>query len=217
MTLARFVRKNALRNKRRSLLTVLSIAFPLLLLSFLMSVWRVFYIDQGAARSAQRLFVRHKIFLASFIPIHYADKIRTVPGVLHVVPMNWFGGIYKDRKPENFFSQFGTYPDEFFETFTELSIPADQEQSWKHDRAGSVADIKLAKKYGWKIGDRIVVQGDAYPVKLELTLRGLFTSELPNDSLYFNWKYVEEGLSWAKGPFRPVGFTRTCQRRLCGH
>lgn len=199
MTLARFVGRNALRNKRRSLLTILSVAFPLLLLSFLMSVWRVFYIDQGAARAAQRLFVRHKIFLASFIPIHYADKIRTVPGVVHVIPLNWFGGIYKDRRPENFFGQFGTYPDEFFETFTELSIAGDQKESWKRDPAGAVADIKLARKHGWKIGDRIVIQGDPYPVKLELTLRGLFTSALPNDSLYFNWKYVEEGLSWVKG------------------
>ena len=199
MTLARLVSKNALRNKRRSLLTILSVAFPLLLLSFLMSIWRVFYIDQGTATSAQRLFVRHKIFLANFIPIHYADKIRSVPGVVHVIPLNWFAGIYKDRKPENFFSRFGTYPDEFFETFTELSISADQKEAWKRDPGGAVADIKLARKYGWKIGDRIVIQGDAYPVTLELTLRGIFTSELPNDSLYFNWKYVEEGLSWAKG------------------
>jgi putative ABC transport system permease protein len=56
----------------------------------------------------------------------------------------------------------------------------------------------LAQKYGWKIGDRIVLQGDIYPIRLELTLRGLFTSKVSNNSLYFNWKYVEEGVSFAK-------------------
>ena len=199
MTLVRFVRKNAFRNKRRSILTVLSMAFSLLLLSFLMCVWRAFYIDQGSKESAQRLIVRHKVSLANFIPGYYREKIRTIPGVVHVVPVNWFQGIYKDQKPENFFARFGTDPEEFFATYKELSIPSDQEEAWKKDRAGAVADAVLAKKYGWKTGDRIVIQGDIYPIKLELTLRGIFTSSLPNNSLYFNWKYVEEGVAFAKG------------------
>jgi putative ABC transport system permease protein len=198
MTLNRFVRKNAFRNKRRSILTVLSIAFSLLLLSFLMSVWRAFYMDQGSAESAQRLVTRHKVSLANFLPGYYRAKIRAIPGVEHVVPLAWFQGIYKDQKPENFFARFGTDPDEFFDTFKELSIPADQLEAWKKDRAGAVADVALAKKYGWKIGDRIVIQGDIYPIRLELTLRGLFTSTEPNNALYFNWKYVEEGVAFAK-------------------
>jgi putative ABC transport system permease protein len=198
MTLSRFVRKNAFRNKRRSILTVLSVAFSLLLLSFLMSVWRAFYMDQGSAESAQRLITRHKVSLANFLPGYYRQKIRAIPGVVHVVPMAWFQGIYKDDKPENFFARFGTDPDEFFDVYKELSIPADQLDAWKKDRAGAVADIALARKYGWKVGDRIVIQGDIYPIRLELTLRGLFTSTEPNNALYFNWKYVEEGVSFAK-------------------
>jgi putative ABC transport system permease protein len=198
MTLTRFVRKNAFRNKRRSILTMLSIGFSLLLLSFLMCIWTGFYIDQGSAESAQRLIVRHKVSLANFIPGYYRQKIRTIPGVVHVIPVNWFQGIYKDQKPENFFARFGTDPDEFFETYKELSIPADQEQAWRKDRAGAVADKALADKYGWKIGDRIVIQGDIYPIRLELTLRGIFTSTQPNNALYFNWKYVEEGVAFAK-------------------
>ena len=63
MTLARFVRKNVFRNKRRSILTALSIGFSLLLLTFMMSIWRTFYIDQGSAESAQRVIVRNKVSL----------------------------------------------------------------------------------------------------------------------------------------------------------
>jgi putative ABC transport system permease protein len=198
MTLARFVRKNAFRNKRRSTLTALSMAFSLLLLSFLMCIWSGFYIDQGSAESAQRLIVRHKVSLVNSLPGYYRQKIATIPGVVHVVPVSWFQGIYRDEKPENFFARFGTDPEEFFPTYKELSIPADQEQAWKKDRAGAVADVALVKKYGWKLGDRIVITGDIYPIRLELTLRGIFTSTEPNDALYFNWKYVEEGVSFAK-------------------
>ena len=55
MTLTRFVSKSAFRNKRRSILTVLSIAFSLLLLTLMMTIWHAFYIDKGTAESAERL------------------------------------------------------------------------------------------------------------------------------------------------------------------
>jgi putative ABC transport system permease protein len=200
MTLARFVRKNAFRNKRRTFLTVLSIAFPLLLLSFLMSIWRAFYADDlRSEQSNQRLITRHKVSLTNLIPSSYREKIRHIPGVTRALPMNWFGGVYKDTTQKNFFARFGTDPEEFFDVYPELSLPKDQEDAWKKDRAGCVADEELAKKYGWKIGDRIVLQGDIYPITLELTLRGLFTAKLPNNSVYFNEKYVEEGVPFAKG------------------
>ena len=179
---------------------MLSIAFPLLLLSFLMSIWRAFYGDDlRSEQSNQRLITRHKVSLTNLIPSSYREKIRHIPGVTKALPMNWFGGVYKDAKPENFFARFGTDPDEFFDVYTELSMPQDQQDTWKKDRAGCIADAELAKKYGWKVGDRIVLTGDIYPITLELTLRGLFTAKIPNNSLYFNEKYVEEGVPFAKG------------------
>jgi hypothetical protein len=69
MTLTTFVRKNAFRNKRRTFLTMMSIAFPLLLLSFLMSIWRAFYGDDlRSEQSNQRLITRHKVSLTNLIP-----------------------------------------------------------------------------------------------------------------------------------------------------
>src|SRR5438477_8789604 len=200
MTLARFVRKNVYRNKLRFWLTVGSMAFSLALLSFLMSMWQAFYGNNlRSEQSAQRLIVRHKVSLTNLIPSSYREKIRHVPGVMKVIPMNWFGGTYKDATQKNFFARFGTDPDEFFEVYPELEIPKDQLDAWKKDRAGAVADAELAKKYGWKVGDRIMLQGDIYPIQLELTLRGIFNAKLPNNSLYFNEKYVEEGVPFAKG------------------
>ena len=200
MTLARFVRKNVYRNKLRFWLTVGSMAFSLALLSFLMSMWQAFYGNNlRSEQSAQRLIVRHKVSLTNLIPSSYREKIRHVPGVMKVIPMNWFGGTYKDATQKNFFARFGTDPDEFFDVYPELEIPKDQLDAWKRDRAGAVADAELAKKYGWKVGDRIMLQGDIYPIQLELTLRGIFNAKLPNNSLYFNEKYVEEGVPFAKG------------------
>ncbi len=199
MTLTRFVTKNAFRNKRRSILTVLSIAFSLLLLTLMMTIWRAFYLDQGSAESAQRLVVRHRVSLTFNLPGYYREKIRAIPGVVSVVPVSWFGGIYKDAKPENFFAQFGTDPEEFFKTFRDVQMPADQIAAWQHDRQGVIVDDSLAKKYGWKLGDRIVLQGTIYPINLELFIRGIFHSSPDNKSVYFNAKYVEEAVAFFKG------------------
>jgi len=198
MTLTRFVTKNAFRNRRRSSLTVLSIAFSLLLLTLMMTIWRSFYIDRESAQSAQRLVMRHRVSLTFALPMFYRQKIRGVPGVAGVVPVSWFGGLYKDDKPENFFAQFGTDPDEFLKVYPEFQMPADQITAWQRDRAGVIVDNELAKKYGWKIGDRITLKGTIYPVNLDLTIRGIYTAPQPTQSVYFHWKYVEEAVNWAK-------------------
>ncbi|HMB83607.1 MAG TPA: FtsX-like permease family protein [Terriglobales bacterium] len=198
MTLTSFVAKSAFRNKRRSLLTVASIAFSLLLLCIMLSVWRSFYIDKGAPDSALRIMTRHKVSLANFLPIYYRDKIRSVPGVVHVVPITWFGGKYKDDKPENFFAQFATDPDEYFDVAADKVLPADQLAAWKRDRAGCVVDVGLATKHNWKIGDHIILQGTIFPANLDLTLRGIYNIDPPQSNLYFHTKYLEESVDWFK-------------------
>lgn len=199
MTLTRFVRKNAFRNKRRSLLTLLSIGFSLLLLTVMMTVWKAFYMSEGSAESAQRLIVRHKVSLAQFLPISYREKIRSIPGVKNVVNETWFGGQYIDDKPEHFFAQFGTDPNEIFDVQRDFHIPPDQLEAWRKDRAGAVVDAELAKKFGWKIGDRIHIKGTIFPVDLELTIRGMFTAAEPTETLYFNNTYIDEGWPRVKG------------------
>ncbi len=199
MTLTRFVTKNAFRNKRRSILTVLSIAFSLLLLTLMMTIWHAFYLDQGSAESAERLVVRHRVSLTFNLPGYYREKIRAIPGVAAVVPVSWFGGIYKDQKPENFFARFATDPEEFFKVYRDIQMPADELTAWQRDRQGVIVDSSLAEKYGWKLGDRIVLQGDIYPVNLELNIRGIFHSNPSNKSIYFNAKYLEESVDFFKG------------------
>lgn len=199
MTLTRFVTKNAFRNKRRSILTVLSITFSLLLLTFMMAIWRGFYLDKGSAQSAQRLVVRHKVSLIFSLPVFYREKIRALPGVVNVVNAQWFGGKYKDDKSQNFFAQFGTDPQEFLKVFPEFQIPADQAEAWQKDRAGAIVDSELARKYGWKVGDRVNIQGLTFPVNLELNVRGIFKAPEPTQAIYFNKTYLDEGYTVMKG------------------
>jgi len=199
MTLTRFVRKNAFRNLRRSVLTVLSIAFSLLLLTLMISIWKNFYMQKGTDESALRLVTRHKVSLAFTMPSFYREKIRAIHGVVAVLPQNWFGGVYKDDKSHNFFAQFGTDPEEFFKVYKDWQIPADELAAWQHDRAGAIVDSEIAQKFGWKVGQKIIVTGTIFPVNLELTIRGIFKAPQPTSALYYNQTYVEEAVSYLKG------------------
>ncbi|HEY6769712.1 MAG TPA: FtsX-like permease family protein [Candidatus Sulfotelmatobacter sp.] len=199
MTLSGFVVRNAFRNKRRSLLTMMSIAFSLLLLTLMISIWRAFYVDQVAPEAARRLIVRDRVSLAFFLPGYYRDKIRSVPGVVAIAPMTWFGGRYLDDRPEHFFAQLATDPDEYLKVASDKIVPPDQVIAWQRDRAGALVDVTLADKYGWKIGDHITLQGTIFPVNPQLTIRAIYHRDPPQNGLYFHAKYLEESIGWFKG------------------
>jgi putative ABC transport system permease protein len=199
MTLSSFIIRNTFRNKRRSLLTMISISFSLLLLTLMISIWRTFYIDVGAPDSAKRVIIRDRVSLSFLLPGYYRDKIRSVPGVIAVAPMTWFGGRYKDDRPENFFAQVATDPDEYPKVASDKIVPADQLAAWQHDRTGAMVDVTLANKYGWKIGDHVHLQGTIFPADLDLTIRAIYHRDPPQNSLYFNSKYLEESVDWFKG------------------
>jgi len=199
MTLGSFVIRNAFRNKRRSLLTMVSISFSLLLLTLMICIWRSFYVDQVAPEASRRIVTRDRVSLAFLLPAFYRDKIRGVPGVSSVTPITWFGGRYIDDRPEHFFAQLATDPDEYLKVASDKIIPADQVKAWQRDRAGAIVDITLAKKFGWKIGDHITLQGTIFPTNVDLTVRGIYHRDPPQNALYFNAKYLEEAVPWFKG------------------
>jgi putative ABC transport system permease protein len=199
MTFSSFIVRSAFRNKRRSILTMLSIGFSLLLLTLMIAIWRSFYVDQVAAEAAKRIITRDRVSLAFFLPSYYREKIRTLPGVVAITPLTWFGGRYKNDRPENFFAQLATDPEEYLKVASDKIVPPDQLLAWQRDRAGALVDVTLAQKYGWKLGDRITLQGTIFPTNLDLTIRGIYHRDLPQNALYFNAKYLEESVKWFKG------------------
>jgi putative ABC transport system permease protein len=199
MTLSGFIVRNTFRNKRRSVLTLISISFSLLLLTLMISIWRSFYVDQVAPEAARRLIIRDRVSLAFFLPAFYRDKIRSIPGVVAVAPITWFGGRYIDDRPQHFFAQLATDPDEYLKVASDKIVPPDQLKAWQQDRAGALVDVTLANKYGWKIGDRITLQGTIFEVNPELTIRAIYHRDPPQNALYFNSKYLEEAVPWFKG------------------
>jgi putative ABC transport system permease protein len=198
MTLTTFVRKNSFRNLRRSILTVLSIGFSLLLLTLMMAIWRNFYMSR--AQRNRPCGWLPAIRSRSPFPCRVFTGRRSElfrGGSSGPAELVW--GVYKDDKSKNFFAQFGTDPDEFFKVYKDWKIPEDQIVAWQRDRAGAVIDSKKAEEFGWKVGQKVIITGTIFPTNLELTIRGIFTAPRPTQALYYNQKYVEEAVPYMKG------------------
>jgi len=186
-----FILRNTLRNKRRTILTVLSIAMSLFLISTLKTLLDELESPPGTPESAKRVVTRHLTGLGSVMPISHRDRIRQIPGVEEVVASQWFGGIYKD--PANFFAQFAIDADHFAEVYPEVQTETPQQmEDFVKLRTGALAGVDLAKTYGWKVGDRVTLQGAIFPMDPELTITGLTHGGSSNNSFYFHWDYFNE-------------------------
>jgi putative ABC transport system permease protein len=194
--------KNAVRNRRRSLLTIASIAASFCLLGVLGAIYQaLFNTPDTSPTSARRLVTRNRISLAQVLPISYKNKIRSVPGVKVVMGYQWFGGVYKE--PKNFFARFACEPKELLELYPEYKLSDDQRQAFLRDRAGTIIGQKLADKYNIKVGERVTLKGDIFPVNLEFVVRGIFeTPTRANEEImWFNIEYLWQSLPAGRRDF----------------
>src|SRR3982750_4522979 len=99
--------RNVLRNRRRTILTGLSIALSFCMLGVLMAMYDMFFLAPAAPDQALRLIVRNRISFTNPVPLSYENRLAAIPGVREVMKYQWFGGRYKDeREFKNFFPRF---------------------------------------------------------------------------------------------------------------
>src|SRR6476660_1020250 len=104
MKLLLLILRNVFRNKRRTILTILSIGVSLFLISTLRTMLVSLESPPMTPESAKRVVTRHRTSLTNPLPIAYRNRIRSVAGVDQAIATQWLGGEYKD--PSNFFAQF---------------------------------------------------------------------------------------------------------------
>src|SRR3981189_1627118 len=89
--------KSARRSKRRTALTVMSVAIAVFLFASLRAVLDGF--NAGAeGSSSTRIVTQRSTSLIFSMPTSHAEQIKSIPGVQDITWANWFGGIYKDPR-----------------------------------------------------------------------------------------------------------------------
>jgi len=194
MHILKLLVKNAFRHKLRTGLTILGITVAILAFGLLRTIVSAWYSGVEAS-SSTRLITRNAVSLVFTLPASYRERIRQVPGVTKVASGNWFGGVYITEK--NFFPNFAVDANTYLELYPEFVLPEDQKTAFLADRKGCVAGRKVAEKFGWKIGDSIVLKGTIFPGTWEFVLRGIYRGaqkSTDETQFFFSWDYLNETL-----------------------
>jgi putative ABC transport system permease protein len=194
MFILKILIRNAFRHKLRTFLTILGITVAILAFGLLRTFINAWY-GGVEASSASRLVTRNSISLIFTLPLSYKDKIRQVDGVKTVSWGNWFGGIYIDEK--NFFANFAVEARGYLALYPEFILSPEEEIAFLRDRKGFVAGRKLAKRFGWKIGDMVTLRGTIFPGNWDFVLRGIYRGRdetIDETQFFFHWDYLNESL-----------------------
>jgi putative ABC transport system permease protein len=187
-----FIFRNLFRKKTRTVLTVGSIAVALFLFGLLVAIETALNAGVDVA-GADRLIVRNKTSLIMPLPLAYQERLRQIDHVTEATFATWFGGIYQE--PRNFFPQFAIDTETYRSLFPEFVIADDQWQDFVADREGAVVGKLTADRFGWKIGDRIPIQGTIWTGTWEFNIRAIYEGSRGGDDesqFWFQWKYLEE-------------------------
>jgi putative ABC transport system permease protein len=185
--------RNLGRNKLRTSLTIAAVMVAIVtfvLLRTVLSAWTA-----AADHAAKdRVGTRHKVSFIMPMPKRYVQEVQAIPGVQSTALASWFGG--KDPQHEqDFFATIAVEPKDFLRVYDEIVVPEDQRESWFQTKTGAIVGDALAKKFGWKPGDRIILNGTIYPGQWEFVISGIYTAarrSVDRASLYFHYDYLND-------------------------
>jgi putative ABC transport system permease protein len=188
--------RNLLRRKVRTTFTALSIFVAFVLFAFLMAV-RVAFTMGVELAGADRLVTIHKVSLIQPLPLSYYDRIKAANGVSDVMHASWFGGIYQDES--NFFAQMAVDAEPRLRLYPEFVLSDEHKKAWLEDRSGAIAGRALADRFGWKVGDRIPIQGTIWRTPdnspWTFTIRGIYEAGkqgTDTTQFFFHYQYLDE-------------------------
>src|SRR3984893_7986016 len=182
--------KNLLRSKRRTILTILSIAVSLFIFAVLVSLPTFANQMLADTTSSVPILCRTKMGLGYPLPEAYKLKIATIPHVVAVAPLVIYGGIYhEDSDP------FPTVATEAakIDMWTEYSVNAVAE--FKKIKTACLVAQGTMRRFNLHVGQQIQLRGTVYPFNVTLTIVGTIDKGPVPSFLIFRLDYFEEAAS----------------------
>jgi putative ABC transport system permease protein len=186
------VLKNLMRSKRRTLLTIFSIAVSLFIFSALVSLPTVANELLAETASSVRIAVHNRAGLTYALPEAYKTRIAATPHVVAVVSESWFGGIY--HEVSDAFPNLAVDPDQAQLMWTDWAISPQAFEQFGRIRTAALVGSGTMKRFGLHIGQQIMLRGTVYPINVTLQIVGTIGGSAPPNFLLFRRDYLEEAL-----------------------
>ena len=147
------------RNPTRALLTFLSIVVAFVLFGVLAGLATSFSKAQSTTRNNMLIVFSAAVDGQSFssMPQAYRPQIEQVDGVVRAL---MWGSLlnFTYQVPSNTLIAFSAHPDELLLTYPEITLPPEQMETWRGNPSSAIVPVELARRYGWKVGDRLSFQ-----------------------------------------------------------
>jgi len=184
------------RHKLRTLFTVASVVVAFLLYGVL-SALRNGFAGGVELAGADRLMTTHKVSFIQPLPLSYMARIRSVPGVISVTHATWYGGIYQDNR--TVLQVMPVDPESYLQVYGDMRLSPEDFKRWLADRSSAIIGRAYAKKFGWKIGDKLPIRSELFRRAdgsdvWDMTVAGIFDQGETEDSqaIYFHYDYFNE-------------------------
>lgn len=187
--------RNLKRSWFRTIFTVAGAAVALVAFVMIRTMLWAWHIGEEFAAS-DRLGTRHKVSFIMQLPKRYVEDVRAVPGIKSATYANWFGAKIP-TKPDEFFANMAVDGASYLTVIDEMVVDDASKQRWLADKKGALVGDVLAKKMGWKVGDRVILEGTIYPGDWEFIVDGIYTASrksLDRSQFIFHWDYLNESL-----------------------
>jgi putative ABC transport system permease protein len=184
------VLRNLTRNKRRTILTSLSITVSVFIFASLISLPGLINQVLRDRANSLRLITHSKASLLYMLPESYRRRIETVPHVEAVAAYSVFLATYRD--PTEQLGVLAVDDDHIHDIFPDWDLSAEAEHEFQSMRTAALVATNLMKVYRWKVGQTIMLRGTMYPVDLQLTIVGVLSEAGAGPRIIFRRDYMEE-------------------------
>ena len=195
MTRVGFLARVVSADRTRVVLTMLAIAVTtvaLLVLRTVSSAWR----DGSASNWTNRIVTRHKVTFAMSLPRRYVEQVRGTAHVRAVTWASWFGG-NDPRHQGASFNSLAVDPSTFFLVYDDRTVAPSALAAFVHDKRGALVGDLLARRFGWKVGDKVTLRSGIVPGDWEFTIDGFYTTtsrSADRSTFLLRWDYVNDGI-----------------------
>ncbi len=206
MRFLHLVLRNALRNKRRTTLTVLSLGLSLFLFVFFDTLFGNWARGSEQVSESERLLIVRPLSFSNFLPESHQKLIQRVGGVELVAPWHWFGGRIETR-PRETFASFAVEAETFETAWSEYKVSPAVTAAWLKERRGAIVGQRLLDRFGWKVGQTVVLVSDVYPTcEPMLVIVGTYEGGRLDEAIFFQRRYLMELLRDTAFEGRTWGF-----------
>jgi putative ABC transport system permease protein len=187
---APLVWKNLGRNRLRTVITGVAIAFAVMMVCVLRTLPAALDGLLDSMSTGTRISVHNEAGLTYSLPYAYVNKIRAMPGVVDAASYQWFGGVV-DEDAGVQFPNFAVDADHVGRVFEDWKLDPKALEDFVKYRDGAMVGDMVMEAQGWKVGDLITLESTVFPVEARLRIVGVIEDR---PFVWFSREYLEQAM-----------------------